>query len=225
MHDLDRTLREFESGIDALESGDYESEEETNGSGMMGEVEELEYAANLLEVSDEQELDQFFGKLLRSAVSGAKALASTPAGQALVGVLKDAAGKALPTVAGAIGGAIGGSTGQRLGQQAGGWAKSQLGWEVEGEGGGDQEFETAQSLVRVATTAAQQLAQAPSSGSPVAAARKAAISAAQQVAPQLIRAIASAGSRAGGARGGTSGGRSQSGRWLRRGNAIILIGV
>jgi len=96
---------------------------------------------------------------------------------------------------------------------------------VEGEGGGDQEFETAQSLVRVATTAAQQLAQAPSSGSPVAAARKAAISAAQQVAPQLIRAIASAGSRAGGARGGTSGGRGQSGRWLRRGNAIILIGV
>lgn len=224
MHDLDRTLQEFETGIDALESGDfeyeYEYDSESDGGGTMGEVEEMEFAAGLLEISDEQELEQFFGSLLKKAVSGARTFAGTPEGRALVGILKNAAGKALPVVGGAIGGAVGGSAGRSFGRDVGRLAKGHLGWELEG-GGQDQEFETAQGLVRVATAAAKQIAQSPSGGSPVAAAKKAAITAAQQVAPQLVRIIASAGGQGGGA---MARGR-KSGRWIRRGNAIVLLGA
>lgn len=210
MHDLDRTLQEFETGIDALESGEFEY-----GDGMLGEVEEMEYAVSLLEISDDQELEQFFGSLVKAAGT----FMGSPAGKALVGVLKNAAGRALPTLGGAIGNAIGGSTGRRFGQQAGRWAKGQLGWEM--EGAEDQELEVAQGLVRVATAAAQQLAQAPTGGSPAAAAKRAAVTAAQQVAPQLTRLLASTqGSSSGGGRGG-----GRSGTWIRKGNRIILLGV
>lgn len=223
MHDLDRALQEFEMGVDALESGDYEQEYEEEYYGGFGaeldEVEEMELASALLEITDEQELEQFLGNLLKKAVSGVRSFASTPTGKALVGVLKDAAGKAIPTIGGAIGGAIGGSAGSKIGQQAGQWAKGQLGWEV----GADQELEVAQGLVRVATTAAQRLAQAPAGGSPAAAAKQAAITAARQVAPQLTRLVATA--RPVGIRGGAGVRGARSGTWVRRGNAIILFGV
>lgn len=225
MHDLDRTLNEFEAGMDALESDEFEyTGEWTAEYGVLGEADEMQLAAELLEVTDEMELEQFFGKLIRTAASGARAFAGSATGRALGGLLKDAAGKALPVVGGAIGGAIGGSQGQQWGQQLGGMAKSRLGWELEGMTE-EQEFETARSLVRVAATAAQNAAQAPASGNPAAAAKQAAVAAARQQAPELVRAIAAA--RPGGAAAGAGGaaGGGQSGRWVRKGNTIVLFGV
>jgi hypothetical protein len=58
MHDLDRTLQEFEAGYDALESyddefgdefefeGDWEAEEETEDEAVFDEIEEMELAAD-----------------------------------------------------------------------------------------------------------------------------------------------------------------------------------
>ncbi|HEX2094546.1 MAG TPA: hypothetical protein VHG28_19230 [Longimicrobiaceae bacterium] len=222
MHDLDRTLNEFEAGIDALESDEFEYMGEWAPEyGVLGEADEMQLAAELLEVTDEQELEQFFGKLIKKAASGVRAFANSSTGKALGGILKDAAGKALPVVGGAIGGAIGGARGQQFGNQAGDWARSQLGWELEGMSE-EQEFETARSLVRVAAAAAQNAAQAPAAAaSPVAAAKQAAITAAKQHAPELIRTIATA--KPGGTPGGAAGG--QSGRWIRKGSTIVLFGV
>lgn len=231
MHDLDRTLNEFEAGIDALESGEYEYEGEWSPEiygEVLGEANEVQLAAELLEVASEQELEQFLGSLVRKAAGAAGNLIRSPVGQALGGILKDAAGKALPVVGGAIGNAIAPGSGQQIGQRVGNMARAALGWEL-GEMSQEQEFETARSLVRVAAAAAQNLAQspAPRGGSPVAAAKQAAIAAAQQHAPELLRVVASSGPRVtgGAAGGGSSAGGGQSGTWVRRGSTIVLYGA
>ena len=82
MHDIDRTT--YEAGFGGYESEDHEfgyegegegesyemyGEDETYGEGEspFSESEEMELAAELLNVSNEQELDQFIGKLLKKA--------------------------------------------------------------------------------------------------------------------------------------------------------------
>ncbi|HEV2147595.1 MAG TPA: hypothetical protein VGR37_09360, partial [Longimicrobiaceae bacterium] len=155
MHDLDRTLNEFEAGIDALESGDFEYEGEYDGE---YEMDETQLAAELLEINDEQELDQFLGSLVGGALSAGKAFLGSQTGKALTGVLKNAAGNALPQIGGVLGRAVAGNDGARLGRHVGQFARRRLRWELEA-GGQDQELELAQSLVRVARTAARVLQQ------------------------------------------------------------------
>lgn len=241
MHDLDRTLNEFSAGEFAGEygeltgefagefSGEFGEYGEFSGEfGEMNEQEEEMLAAELLGVSNEQELEQFLGSLFSKAVGAARSIAASPAGKALGGILKSAAGKALPTLGGAIGGYFAGPAGQKFGQQAGSFVKGQLGWEMEGSY--EMELETAKGLVRTATTAARTLAARPTGAPPAAAAKQAAIQAAQQHAPQLVRAIAAARpGPAGGVGivvsggGGSVGG--QRGCWVRRGNTIVLLNV
>src|SRR4030066_2380924 len=60
---------------------------------------EMELASELLSVTNEQELDQFIGRLVKRAGRFLK----SPVGRALGGVLKSVAKKALPIVGGAIG--------------------------------------------------------------------------------------------------------------------------
>ncbi|HEX8395196.1 MAG TPA: hypothetical protein VF665_22805, partial [Longimicrobium sp.] len=187
MHNLDRTLNEFS----------FQNEYEGGWSGetygeVLNEADEMALAAELLSVSSEQELEQFLGKLVSRVAGAARGFAQSQAGQALGGILKDAAGKALPVVGGAIGGALGGAQGAQWGQRIGAGAKGMLGWELEG-GDGEAEFETARNLVRVAADALQTLAQnGPTAAAPAAAAKQVAIQAAQRQAPELLRVIATA---------------------------------
>lgn len=72
MHDIDRTSEEYVPEIEELESDTFEFTEEsefedTEATSPFTEAEEMEMAAELLEVTDEAELDQFLGNLIKKA--------------------------------------------------------------------------------------------------------------------------------------------------------------
>jgi hypothetical protein len=229
MHDLDRTLNEFESEFGTDGEYEFDGEQEGEGEGewlgeMDGEMDESEVtamAAELLGVQDEEELEQFFGKLIKRAAGAARSFARSSAGRALGGILKTAAGKALPVVGGAIGGYFGGPGGAKFGSQAGRFVKGRLGWELEG-GDQEEELEIARGLVKTAIAATRQAAHSPAAAQSAAAVKRATLQAAQQHAPQLVRVLAGARPSSGGARGQSGG---QGGRWVRRGRMIVLLGV
>jgi hypothetical protein len=209
---------------DGLETDEfeYEDEMETTGDGEtespFNEVEEMELAATLLEMTDEAELDQFIGDLLKKAGRAVGTFVKSPTGRALGGILKGAARKALPVVGGAIGSAIGGSAGGTIGSRVASDAGRLFGLELEGLGPEDREFEVARQYVRFAGAAAKKAALTPPSVPPQQAAKAAAMGAAQQYAPGMIRGTA-AGSPM------MAGGRSRTGRWIRRGHNIILLNI
>lgn len=211
------------------EVGTFEATEE------LDETEEMELASRLLEITDETELDQFIGRLIKRAGRAVGQFARSGAGRALGGILKGAARKALPVLGGAIGGYVGGPAGSRVGSQLATNAGSLFGLELEGLSEEDQEFEVARRLVRFSDAAAKNLASTPASTSPQQAATAAAIAAAKRHAPGMIRASGRSSSRSteGCANCGKAGGRGshicpkcgkpRGGRWVRRGRHIVLI--
>jgi hypothetical protein len=226
MHDLDRTQNLFESDNQEMEfEYDGQSEYEGEGEGAFDEVEEMELAAELLEVSDEYELEQFLGGLLKKARKAAGGLLKSGVGQQLGGLLKSAAKMALPVVGNAIAPGIGGVVASGIG--------SAFGLELEGLSPQDQEFEEARRFVRMAGDAVKAAAGAPPNATPQQAAQQAIIQAAQKHAPGLLRPANGNGNghsqvgrrpRPGGGGSGGAAGRS-SGRWVRQGNRIVLYGV
>lgn len=247
MHDLDRVQMEggeyegiapeaFEYGEygeagEAGESGEgaFEYSGETEEMGESDEVgyeavspfqeqEEMQLAAELLEVSTEQELDHFLGKLIRRAAKAAGGFINSPLGRSLGGFLKGAIKKALPLAGGAIGGVFGGPIGSALGSRLAPLAGGMLGLELEGLSNEDKEYEAAKQLIRLSGAASSQAATAPSNATPQAIAQNAVVNAAKAFAPgMLARATSQSGVR--------PGRRPKSGRWVRRGRVIILMGV
>jgi phage tail tape-measure protein len=199
MHDIDRTQMEF---TPEMESFEYEAESESEG--VFNEAEEMELASELMGVSSEAELEQFLGDLIKKAGSAIGSFVQSPTGKAIGGYLKGAAKKYLPTVGSAVGGWLGGSTGADIGGKLGSFASSKL--ELEAE----DEMETAKQFVRMAGEAVKNVVTAPTSPNVQKAAAAAISQAAKAVAPGLLAKVG----------GGTS-----TGRWIRRGNRIIVIGV
>ncbi|MCI0488053.1 MAG: hypothetical protein L0229_15795 [Blastocatellia bacterium] len=217
MHDIDRT--QLESDYEAYESDfefAFEGESEFYGEAdsPFSEAEEMEFAVELLEVTDEAELDYFLGSLIKRGAQAVGKFIKSPTGKALGGLLKGAAKKALPMVGKAVGTYFGGPAGGAIGGKLASGAGKLFGLELEGLTGEDQEFEVARQIVRLAGTAAKKAAMAPPSAPPQAAARSAFASAAKQFAPGLIGSAA-----------GVATGSGRSGRWVRRGRKIILYGV
>lgn len=244
MHDIDHTKSEYVTELDELDemehdemehdeyehdemehdeyaSGElYEREHDETGS-PFSEVEEAELAQELLGLSSEAEMDQFLGKLFKKAWRGAQGLTKklgvlNPLG----GILKGVAKKLLPVAAGAAGTFFGGPVGAAIGSKIGSVVGNALEAEFEGSPQ-DREFEAAKTFVRVAGTAAQQAANASPSTPPVAAAKDAVINASRESVKRLRRR------RNGGGGYGDSnyGSGHRTGRWVRRGNRIILFGV
>ncbi|WP_314617875.1 hypothetical protein [Streptomyces stackebrandtii] len=172
MHNMDRTQLEFGQGAEGASAGEaygayapefadaaeYDTGEAEwsaqEAGGPLDEVQEMELAGELLEVTDEAEMDQFLGKLVRIA---APLLRGGP-GKALTGILRGAARQFLPAL-GSIAGnllvpGLGGVVGGQLASKAG----SLLGLEVEGLSREDQEFEAARQFVRFAADAARNAA-------------------------------------------------------------------
>jgi hypothetical protein len=214
--------QEYGLSYEADYEGDFEGDF-GQGEGPFNEEEEIEMAAELLAVSGEGELDQFLGNLVRRVGKAAGQIIRSPTGKALTGLLRQAAKKALPLAGKAVGTYFGGSTGGNIGSQVGNIAGQVFGLEVEGMSPEDQELQVARRFVRLAGDAANQIAQAPPSTPPQQAARAALVAAARQHAPGLLSGGAGA---AAGTRGGVAGTRRrQSGRWIRRGRNIVLLGV
>jgi hypothetical protein len=202
-----------ETGYDA--PGEFEAEEEMP----INESMEMELAAELLDVSNEEELEQFLGSLIKKAGRAVGSFVRSPVGKALGGILKAAAKKALPVAGGALGAYLGGPAGARIGSQLASKAGRVFGLELEGLSPEDQEFEVARKFVRMASSAARMAAKAPATVSPQTAAKKAFAVAARRHAPGLLRISTPYSMQTAGY------GYGRSGRWIRRRNKIILLGV
>lgn len=217
MHNLDRVLTQQETFAEAEYSGnEFEAFDQEYGGGYaqeyQGEYNEAELAAELLTVSSEAELDQFFGKIFKTVSK----IANSPVGRIVGGALKQAAKSALPSVGAALGSMIPiPGVGTALGGMAGKALANALEMETAGLSMEDREFEVAQGVVRMAANAARAASSAPPSANPAAVASSAIKSAIGSLQPPVA-------SHAG---PGALGRRAQQGRWIRRGNSIVILGV
>jgi uncharacterized protein (DUF697 family) len=224
MHDIDHTRMEFDPRMNGY-GAEYEYEDDTEydeyeaeyiDTEVFDEAEEMDLAAELLAVTDDQELDQFLGKLIHKAGQQVGKSVKSGTGRTLGGLLKGAVKKALPIVGSVLGGPVGGAVAGKLASTAG----RLFGLELEGLSPEDQEFEVAKRVVRLAQSATKKAAMAPARMPPQAAAKAAVIAAAKEHAPGLLRpATSSTASPA------DDSGDKRSGRWVRRGSKIILLGV
>ena len=232
MHDIDRVRLETEAEGEMFGSGPFEAEYfefdeaevpwQGQSGGVFSETEEMELASDMLGITSEAELDRFLGGLIKRAGQAVGKLVRSPTGQALGGILKGAARQALPTIGSAIGGYFGGSTGAQMGSQAASAAGRLFGLELEGLSDEDQEFEVARRFVRFAGEAIKNAALASDGQDPRMEANAAAVTAAQTHAPGLLQGPSKTQSAA------PTSSRlptSQSGRWVRRGNKIVLYGM
>jgi hypothetical protein len=221
MHDIEHTQFELDSEFDAFEDADHEYPE--SEAGVFGEAEEMELAAELLAVSDEAELDQFLGDLIKKAGQAIGKAVKSPLGHKLGGFLKGAAKKVLPVAAGALGTIVGGPVGGMLASKAASAAGDAFGLELEGLSPEDQEFEAARHFVRFAGEAARHACKTPGGAEPQAAARKAVMKAAHRFAPGLLRAADQAPQSEIAAPPRQH--RPMTGRWVREGQRVVLLGL
>jgi hypothetical protein len=203
-------------------------------------LQELQLASELLEVTSEEELDRFLGDLIRGAAKAAGNFARSDTGRALGTVLRNTAKQVLPVVGGAIGGRFG-PRGAEWGRRTGTAAADLFGLELEGLSSEDREFELARAFIRFAQAACRNAAKAPPDTPPPAVVRAAVTAAARHHAPGLLPLISGRGrpgEATNGARPSAAGGPTpqagqatgpeqpaQTGRWVRRGNAIVLLGL
>ena len=126
-----------------------------------------------------------------------------------------------------VGSAIGGPSGAQMGSQAASSMGQIFGLELEGLSLEDQEFEAAKSFVQFAGEAAKNAASAPSTANPKAIAQQAATVAARQLAPGLLAGTTATTATTAATAGKSCAacGRGSSGRWIRRGNKIVLLGA
>jgi hypothetical protein len=179
-------------------------------AGVLTEIDEMELAAQLLEVRDEQELDQFLGGIIRKVGSAIGKVVRSPIGRAIGGALKGVVKTALPIAGGALGTFVGGPLGTAIGSGLASAAGTALGLELEGLSPEDREFEAARQFVRFASEAVKNAASS-SSPDPVAASRSAIAAAARRFAPGL-------------ARGPTASVPAmRGGRWIRQGRKIVVV--
>lgn len=203
------------------------------------EAEEMELAAELLTIQNEAELDQFLGKIFKGVSRLAGRAIKSPIGRQLGGALRGVAQQALPMLGSAAGNFLLPGVGGAMGGQLASAAGRMFGLELEGLSHEDQEFEVARQVVRLAGAAASTAAEAPPTAPPQQVAQAALTTAAQQFAPGLLAGAATqAGIGAQAGMGAQVGGRPQTnngrgrrcqhaatGRWVRRGKAIIILGA
>src|SRR5262245_12369707 len=157
--------------------------------GALSEEQEIELASELLEISNEQELEQFLGGLFKKVSQGVGSFIKSPVGRALGGVLKNVAKKALPVVGGALGSMVAPGVGTAIGSKLGSLASGLFEVELEGMPAEHAEYEVARRYVGLAASAARHAALArPRAGvNPVTVARAAVARAARTYAPGLYR--------------------------------------
>ena len=168
MHNIDSTQTEYvpessqesgyemkgESGQAEYQGENYEFQEMSGETleALFNEADEIQLAAELLEVSNEQEFEQFLGRLIKKAGRFVSNVVKSPIGSAIGGVLKNVAKVGLPIAGGALGTFLGGPVGGMVGKKLGSFVGGQLeqeNFEMQQE----QEFEVARQFVRTAGAA------------------------------------------------------------------------
>jgi hypothetical protein len=221
MRTFDNTSMEYSPEMEAFQSEQFEWEGETGWGGeaegedeteVFNEAELMELAQELLEVTNEAELDRFLGDLIKKAGRAVGKVIRSPIGQAVGGYLKGAAKRALPLAGAALGGYVGGPLGAKIGNGLASAADSDLGLEAETFSAEDREFEGAKNFVRMGGEAVKSAVTAPPSANPTAVAQAAVTASAQKYAAGLLGGASKPGSGAG-----------RTGRWVRRGRNIIIM--
>jgi hypothetical protein len=209
MHDLDRQQLEHDEDRQQLE--------QSAEQGELTEAQELALAAEALEVSSEDELEQFLGDLWDRA----KATVSPATRQAIVDTGKAAGRYFLPALVGI--GAEKLSPGHGYGPMAAAATKmvadQWLKEELEGLSAEDREFEIARRYVRLIWDAILRATHGPPDVPPPIAARVAMAGAARQNAPGLVPFLADL---APNGAGHDTAGATSTGRWFRRGSSIVI---
>src|SRR4029453_1607840 len=103
-------LTEYNPQMEGYESGEAGEAGEA-GESVFNEEQEMALAAELLEVTNEQQLENFLGGLIGMAGEALGGLVKGPIGKKLGGALKGIAKKALPIAGGALGTFFGGPVG------------------------------------------------------------------------------------------------------------------
>ena len=149
---------------------------------------EMELAHELLEITSEEELEEFLGKLVSKVAKGASSFMKSGVGKAIGGVLRNVAKTALPMVGSAIGSFVAPGVGTAIGGKLGSMASKLLeAEELETMGESEAEFEAARRYVRWAAGTVRNGQRAPSGVPPRTVARSAAVSSARRYAPSLLR--------------------------------------
>lgn len=228
----DDSDQEYESEVDQQLSYDFGYETDpgfnqefdleflSDNQGEMPDSLEMELANDLLNISNEQELDLFLGKLVRRAGRAVGKFARSSAGRAVGGLLKNVAKKALPFAGKALGTFVGGPLGGVIGGKLGTMATTLFELDLEGMNPEDQQFEVAKAYVRFANSAMRQgasLARKNPGTPPRQIYRTAIRRSAQQYAPGLL-------SRASGMGGNQNRSpvRARKGTWVRKGKVVVL---
>lgn len=173
------------------------------------ELDELEFAAALLEVRSPPQLAQLLNRLqARAGLAPGSAQ-----GRALAALLSATARRTLPVLERALSGRPGSARASGTAAAAGRY----FGLELEGLSPEDQEFEAARRFVRLANSATRTALRLPG-GNAQSVARAALHRAAQRHAPGLLPA--QPGRKSAGARSRLPG--SEQGRWVRQGHHIIV---
>lgn len=182
-HNIDQTMLETDEATAFPTASPYASE--TAFEDQLSPADHLALASELLEVTSEEELEDFLGGVFHKVAGAARHFASSARGRAVRGLLKSVIKRALPVVGGIAGNAVvpglGGIVGARLASGAG----HMLGLELEGLSLEDQEFEASRQLVRLASEAVHRASLAPLDTLPEDAAREAVEAAVARFAPGL----------------------------------------
>ena len=128
------------------------------GEGPLSEAQEMELASELLEISSEEELEEFLGNLFKGVAKSVGGFIKSPIGKQLGGILKGVAKKALPVVGGALGSFVAPGVGTAIGSKLGSMASGLFEMETEGMSQEQAQFEVARRYVRLAASAAQHAA-------------------------------------------------------------------
>lgn len=207
---------------------DDEYDYEMSGS-PFSEEEEAELAFELLSVHSQEEMDEFLGKLIKRAGRRLKRFVRKPFKYIKKG-LRKVAKFALPIAGGVAGSFFGGPLGGALGGKLGKAASRFFEIELEGLSPEDQEFEIARRFVRFSGAAARNAMKNTRRMPPAAATKVGFKQAARKHAPGMLKPRRPAGhqrkrrpAKARRAAGGATG--ITSGRWLRKGNRIVLLGM
>lgn len=195
----------------------YESDEMETSS---DETLEFELASEMLEITNEYELDQFLGKALRRASQLARKGLSSQLGSSLGSILKPLAKAALPQLTALAGTAIGGPLGGMVAKRLSSAAGNLFGLELEGLSNEDREFEVARRFVNLTKESTKQALNANPAANPRAVAKAAVALAARQIKPRRRRTHLSSTYN-----NQVPAGSHFRGTWVRRGRRIILYGV
>lgn len=198
---------------------EHEFEYESAHSEELSEQEELELAMELLSVQNEQEMDQFLGKMFRGIGRGLKKF-----GRFMGRALKSVAKIALPIAGKVLGSFIPiPGVGTMVGSAVGRAAAKALEMELAGMDPGQADLEKARRFVRIARSAILDASRAIETASPEVVVRNALTSAVQRNIPGVNLAAVGMGSAP--AQASSSGSQMGGGRWYRRGNTLVVLGV